>query len=100
MSVLNKKQMSEEDIKLNYITPALQSRWSEHITMETKVKLANEDRKKKVFDYNMFEWTYPGGLATNAHRKYINRMQEMREDNECFKKEMEQVENSEQDGEQ
>lgn len=37
MLVLNKKQMSEEDIKLNYITPAIQPKWDEHITMETKI---------------------------------------------------------------
>ena len=37
MTVLNKKQMSEEDIKLNYITPAIQPGWSGHITMETKI---------------------------------------------------------------
>lgn len=37
MPVLDKKQMSEEDIKLNYITPAIQSEWSDHITMETKI---------------------------------------------------------------
>lgn len=37
MAVLNKKQMSEEDIKLNYITPAVQNGWKGHITMETKI---------------------------------------------------------------
>ena len=37
MPVLNKKQMSEEDIKLNFITPAIQPGWSGHITMETKI---------------------------------------------------------------
>ena len=37
MTVLNKKQMSEEDIKLNYITPAIQPGWSGRITMETKI---------------------------------------------------------------
>ena len=37
MAILNKKQMSEEDIKLNYITPAIQPEWSDHITMETKI---------------------------------------------------------------
>ncbi len=37
MSILNKKQMSEEDIKLNYITPAIQPSWKNHITMETKI---------------------------------------------------------------
>ena len=38
MSVLDKKQMSEEDIKLNYITPALLNKgWKDKITMETKI---------------------------------------------------------------
>lgn len=37
MNILNKKQMSEEDIKLNFITPAIQPEWSGHITMETKI---------------------------------------------------------------
>lgn len=37
MTVLNKKQMSEEDIKLNFITSAIQPGWSGHITMETKI---------------------------------------------------------------
>lgn len=38
MSILNKKQMSEEDIKLNFITPALLEKgWKDKITMETKV---------------------------------------------------------------
>ena len=37
MAVLDKKQMSEEDIKLNYITPAVQRGWSDRITMETKI---------------------------------------------------------------
>ena len=35
--ILNKKQMSEEDIKLNYITPAINPEWKDHITMETKI---------------------------------------------------------------
>ena len=37
MAILNKKQMSEEDIKLNYITPAIQPEWDGLITMETKI---------------------------------------------------------------
>ncbi len=42
MSILDKKQMSEEDIKLNYITPALLNRgWKDKITMETKVKFTD-----------------------------------------------------------
>lgn len=36
--ILNKKQMTEEDIKLNYITPAILDKgWKDHITMETKI---------------------------------------------------------------
>lgn len=35
--ILSKKQMSEEDIKLNYITPVVQEGWKGHITMETKI---------------------------------------------------------------
>lgn len=37
MNILNKKQMSEEDIKLNYITPAIQTSWKNYVTMETKI---------------------------------------------------------------
>ena len=41
-SILNKKQMTEEDIKLNYITPALLGKgWQDKITMETKVKFTD-----------------------------------------------------------
>lgn len=37
-SILSKKQMSEEDIKLQYITPAITAKWArEKITMEAKV---------------------------------------------------------------
>ncbi len=36
-SVLNKWQMTEEDIKLNFITPALSEKWKGLITMETKI---------------------------------------------------------------
>lgn len=35
--ILNKKQMTEEDIKLNFITPALLSKWQNFITMETQI---------------------------------------------------------------
>lgn len=36
--ILNKKLMSEEDIKLQYITPAITSRWDiRKITMETQI---------------------------------------------------------------
>lgn len=40
--VIPKKQMSEEDIKLNFITPALiNSGWQNKITMETKVQITD-----------------------------------------------------------
>lgn len=42
MSILDKKQMTEEDIKLNFITPALLSKgWKDKITMETKVQFTD-----------------------------------------------------------
>ncbi|MDE5771382.1 MAG: DEAD/DEAH box helicase family protein [Ruminococcus sp.] len=38
MTILSKKEMSEEDIKLNFITPAILSKWDkDRITMETKI---------------------------------------------------------------
>ena len=36
--ILDKKQMTEEDVKLQYITPAIQSKWGlDRITMETRI---------------------------------------------------------------
>lgn len=36
--ILDKKQMTEEDIKLQYITPAIQAKWGlDRITMETRI---------------------------------------------------------------
>ena len=38
MTILTKRQMSEEDIKLQYITPAILAKWDKsRITMETKI---------------------------------------------------------------
>ena len=38
MTIFTKKQMSEEDIKLQYITPAILTKWDKsRITMETKI---------------------------------------------------------------
>ena len=35
--ILDKRQMSEEDIKLHFITPAITAKWTvDHMTMETK----------------------------------------------------------------
>ena len=40
--ILNKKQMSEEDIKLNYITPTvINNGWKDKITMEQSVKFTD-----------------------------------------------------------
>ncbi len=42
MTILDKKQMTEKDIKLNFITPALLSKgWKDKITMETKVQFTD-----------------------------------------------------------
>ncbi len=41
MDVIDKKNMSEEDIKLRYITPAIEQKWKrEHMTMETTIAKA------------------------------------------------------------
>ena len=38
MTILAKKEMSEEDIKLQFITPAILDKWDKNrITMETKI---------------------------------------------------------------
>ena len=58
--IFDKKQMTEEDIKLQYITPAIQAKWdSKRITMETRItdgrvnikgNLVTRERPKKA-DY-------------------------------------------------
>ena len=37
MPIIDKKQMTEEDIKLHDITPAIQAKWHDNITMETRI---------------------------------------------------------------
>ena len=63
---------------------------------EALPNLSDEERAKKIFDYNMFEWTYPKGIAANAHRKYdehlVNRIQEIKEDKEWFDSKMAELE--------
>ena len=64
-SIIDKAQMSEEDIKLNYITPALQAKgWQGYITMETKItagkvnlrgNIVVREKPKKV-DYLLYIW--------------------------------------------
>ena len=61
--MIPKKQMTEEDIKLRYITPAITAKWSfNHITMETKItdgrinlkgNLVNREDPKKA-DYILY----------------------------------------------
>ncbi|MCD8362750.1 MAG: DEAD/DEAH box helicase family protein [Lachnospiraceae bacterium] len=63
MSVLPKKEMTEEDIKLQFITPAIQAKWGlSRITMETKItdgkinlrgNIAVRDTPKKA-DYVLY----------------------------------------------
>lgn len=65
MTILNKKEMSEEDIKLQYITPAILSKWDKSkITMETKItdgkiclngNFVHKDKKSaKYADYVLY----------------------------------------------
>ncbi len=45
--ILDKKQMTEEDVKLQYITPAIQSKWGlDRITMETRITVLSEIMEK------------------------------------------------------
>lgn len=57
--ILDKSQMTEEDIKLNFITPAILAKWQNKVTMETRItdgrvnikgNLVTRERPKKV-DY-------------------------------------------------
>lgn len=70
-TIIPKKQMTEEDIKLNFITPAIQNKgWQDKITMETKVQftdgrmnlrgnLVSREKPKKA-DYILYlERNYP-----------------------------------------
>ncbi len=65
MTVLSKKDMSEEDIKLQYITPAILAKWDKsRITMETRItdgricltgNLVYRDKKSAQFaDYVLY----------------------------------------------
>lgn len=59
-------------------------------------KLSEEERTKKIFDYNMFEWTYPrshvfGGSDKQYFEHPISRMQEIKEDNARFEKRMREL---------
>ena len=61
--IIPKSQMTEEDIKLHYITPAIQNGWSvNYITMETRItdgminlhgNIVARERPKKV-DYLLY----------------------------------------------
>ncbi len=65
MTILSKRQMSEEDIKLQYITPAILTKWDKsRITMETKItdgkiclngNFVHRDKKSAKFaDYVLY----------------------------------------------
>lgn len=60
--IIPKWQMTEEDVKLNYITPALSSKWNGLMTMETQItdgkinlrgNLVSRARPKKA-DYILY----------------------------------------------
>lgn len=65
MTIFTKKEMSEEDIKLQYITPAILAKWDKSkITMETKItdgkiclngNFVHRDKKSAKFaDYVLY----------------------------------------------
>ena len=61
MSILDKKQMTEEDIKLNFITPAIKAKgWDGKITMETKITDGRINLKGNIASR---EAPYLGGSA-------------------------------------
>lgn len=67
MTILTKKEMSEEDIKLQYITPAILSKWDKSkITMETKItdgkiclngNFVHRDKKSAKFADYVLYWS-------------------------------------------
>lgn len=73
MSILSKKEMSEEDIKLQFITPAILEKWDKsRITMETKItdgkmclngNIVHRDKKSiKFADYILY-WNNSSPIA-------------------------------------
>jgi len=67
---LPKNEMTEEDIKLQFITPAIQQQWGpDHITMETNVQLTDGKielkgntpvrKKPKRADYVLYQDLFP-----------------------------------------
>lgn len=73
MTILSKKQMSEEDIKLQYITPAILKEWDKsRITMETKItdgqiklsgNFVHRDKKSAKFADYVLYWNSSKPLA-------------------------------------
>lgn len=73
MTILSKKQMSEEDIKLQYITPAILKEWDKsRITMETKItdgqiklsgNFVHRDKKSAKFADYVLYWNSSTPLA-------------------------------------
>ncbi len=67
MTILTKKEMSEEDIKLQYITPAILSKWDKSkITMETKItdgkiclngNFVHRDKKSAKYSDYVLYWS-------------------------------------------
>ncbi len=72
MPMIDKKAMSEEDVKLNCITPSIFSRgWQDHITMETAVKFTDKKGDLLVLeggDYGRAAiWPYENEVRIQNH---------------------------------
>ena len=68
--MLNKKQLTEEDIKLRYITPAITASWKlNQITMETKIT----DGKPFTFDFRILYFLFLSICRFNKNGRGICR---------------------------
>ena len=82
MTILSKKEMSEEDIKLQYITPAILAKWDKsRITMETRItdgkiclngNVVYRDKKSAKFADYVLYWnsSFPIVIVEPARTPY------------------------------
>ena len=78
MTILAKKEMSEEDIKLQFITPAILDKWDKNrITMETRItdgkiclngNFVHRDKKSAKFADYVLYWSssFPIAIVARA----------------------------------
>nr|MBQ5525459.1 hypothetical protein [Succinivibrionaceae bacterium] len=68
----DKKQLSEEDIKLRYITPAITKKWKpENIRMEAQITAGRINLNGTVVSY-LYTKLIPNLRALNSDQQYTN----------------------------